>query len=368
MRWLAFDHVGAVLTIAGVKAAIFAVGILLYPFATGHGLAMPLADLIEVTWNRWDALRFIGVAVNGYVNESIVFYPLYPLAIRAVAALVGDYFWAAFFIANGASLIGLYLFYCLAEREFGRRVALYSLAACLLFPTAYFFNAPYAEGPFLLLTVGAFFSARCRRWFLAGVLGGMAALTRVTGALLFPALVLEFVLQWREGSRDWLRALWLLFIPACFGTYLLLNAVAYGSPFAFMDFIRVHWDKSFAWPWVGLYRAGSVLYEQGLTVWSVFRGMGELAAGSLLALCTVWAFFRLRVSYALYLALVTFLVLSTTNLQSTPRYVVTAFPVFFLMGSLGGHYWLTLSWLILSITLMTLFMTHYMHGSGIGGF
>ena len=42
-------------------------------------------------WSRWDGSWFVGIARDGYVDpeESAAFFPLYPLAVRGVAELIG---------------------------------------------------------------------------------------------------------------------------------------------------------------------------------------------------------------------------------------------------------------------------------------
>src|SRR5258707_14025527 len=53
-----------------------------------------------------------------------------------------------------------------------------------IFPTAFFFFAAYNESLFLLLTASAFLAMRRQKWWLAGILGFLAALTRSAGLFL----------------------------------------------------------------------------------------------------------------------------------------------------------------------------------------
>ena len=58
------------------------------------------------------------------------------------------------------------------------------------FPTALFLQAVYSESLFLFLSLGAFALAERRRFASAGVVVGLAVLTRPTGIALVPPLIL----------------------------------------------------------------------------------------------------------------------------------------------------------------------------------
>ena len=57
------------------------------------------------------------------------------------------------------------------------------------FPTSYFLSLPVTEGLFLALALSATLFGLRGRWLGAGVMGGLATATRVTGILLLPLLV-----------------------------------------------------------------------------------------------------------------------------------------------------------------------------------
>src|SRR5258708_34852486 len=85
----------------------------------------------------------------------------------------------------------------LAERELdadaGRRAALY----LAVFPTAFYFFAPYSEAVFLFLGISSFAAMRERRWLLAGLLGCAATLTRSAGLLLDVPSAVGVHYSWR---------------------------------------------------------------------------------------------------------------------------------------------------------------------------
>src|SRR5262249_29160432 len=60
--------------------------------------------------------------------------------------------------------------------------------------------APYTESLFLLLSVASLLMARRRQWWLAGLAGGLAALTRQQGLFLIVPLAWEV---WENSGRQW---------------------------------------------------------------------------------------------------------------------------------------------------------------------
>jgi hypothetical protein len=210
-------------------------------------------------WNRWDAPHYLDLARAGYVSGGvearwIVFFPLYPWLVRAAALLLRDELLAAFFVSGVASVAAGLLLYRLAradgEPEEVARGAVFYL---LVFPTAYFLHIGYNESLFLALVLGAFLAARARLWWAAGLLGFLAALTRINGVVLLPALACEAWGEYRgAGRRARAGWLWLLLVGAGFGVYLLINWWVLGDPRAFLKMQGEHWFKSPTWPWVGI--------------------------------------------------------------------------------------------------------------------
>ena len=167
------------------------------PFTTGP-------HLFVTVWERSDGLWFLRIADGGYgaTDHSAVFFPLYPMLVRGVSWALGGHPLPASLLVSNLSFLGaLVVLYRLTAREWGRRVARNSVLLMALFPTSFFYLAPYSESTFLLCAVGAFAAARSRRWPLAGALGALAALTRNVGVVLAPALAVEAIHQHIESRR-----------------------------------------------------------------------------------------------------------------------------------------------------------------------
>ncbi len=153
---------------------------------------------------RQDALWFLRIATTGYRggDGSAAFFPLYPLAVRAVSWIVGGHpLFAAMLVSNLAFFGSLVVLYDLTVREFSEGVARKTIVYLAIFPTAFFFLAPYSESLFLLLSLLAFREARRDRWANAAVAGALAALTRSIGVVLAPALIV-MALERRNGSSN----------------------------------------------------------------------------------------------------------------------------------------------------------------------
>jgi len=206
------------LSIAGLtlifKAAILGLGVVAVTVIAGHGLGPgPLAPL-EI-WNNADAPHYLDLAALGYRAQDtgvltidghlrpypndlglyIVFFPLYPWLVAAVRFVVPDVLLSAFVVSGIASLLVGPLLYRLVKADEGPDIGLRAVWFLLVFPTAYFLHIGYTESLFLALVLGSFLAARTNRWWLAGILGGLAALTRINGLILLPALMVGQNLQ-----------------------------------------------------------------------------------------------------------------------------------------------------------------------------
>ncbi len=361
------ENMWILLVIAAVKFLLFLLVFIAFPLFSGQSGADHVLNFTADIWSRWDAINYQRLANHWYLptgdeRNLIVYYPLYPLLTRITNYAMGDIKVSALLVANLASLAGLLFFYRLARLNFEPPGALTALAALMLFPTSYFFNAPYTEGLFLLTGVASFYAARRQKWLLAGVTGGLAALTRVTGLALIPALLVEFYLQWRSKRSLWPQAFFLLLIPLFFSWYLYLNYSILGDPFAFSDIIKNHWYKEFSWPWQGMQLALNKIGQFPFSSFALTHGVGEFAAGIFLLVLSIFSVRRLRFSYAVFIIAVTCLVLSTSYLMSTPRYILSAFPLFLVFGNVHGNSWWFRLGLLFSIMLLSLFTIQYTRG------
>ncbi|MEP7082420.1 MAG: glycosyltransferase family 39 protein [Chloroflexota bacterium] len=335
------ELIGATLAI---KLALLIGGVIAILVATGS-----LADALSV-WDRWDAPHYTDLAVFGYRADDpgnlvapgyrqvypgdldlyIVFFPLYPWLIAAVNAVLGAPVVAAYLVTTVASLFVAPVFHRLVSVDLGDRIGRWSALLLLIFPTAYFLHIGYTESLFLALAFGSLWLARTDRWLGAGVLGGLAALTRVNGLVLVPALAVEAYLQWRVHRRlevRWLLALAL--VVSGFVVYLALNLAVYGDPFAFSEIQRTHWFKDLSPPWEGIAGIARWVSEPDADV-AFMLGWMELLFVALGLVASIATALWLRPTWAVWMAGNWLLIVSTGFVMSVPRYslVLFALPVF----------------------------------------
>jgi Mannosyltransferase (PIG-V) len=285
---------------------------------------------------RQDALWFLRIASGGYVpgDGSAAFLPLYPLAIRTLARLPGvSPVGAALLIANASFLGALIVLHGLTRLECGgegaddlaRRTVLF----LAIFPTAFFFLAPYTEAPFLLLSVAAFWFARRDRWAWAAVLGGAAALTRSIGVFVAVALMVEAVNQWREGKPPVPRIVGAAAAGLAPLLYLGWWKAAHDDAWAPLR-AQGNWGRELTSPLTTLARAVRYANDFG-SYWMV-----DVLVVGVVLIAVVAGIRWLRLSYLVYA--VASLLLPLANpfparpLMSMPRFVIVVFPAFWVIA------------------------------------
>jgi hypothetical protein len=353
-------NVGAGLTRIGIgpeaqklilRAALLAFGIrvalLIAGYVTGYiiiGREGPGAeDIILETFKRWDAANYERIAESGYPPEGgeypeiIVFLPLFPYTVRVVEWVIPSFLVAGMLISAVASVAAGYFIQALARHDGSddaeaSRVLWYFF----LFPTAYFLAMPYTEALFMALLLGSFYFARKRNWLAASMLGAFCTATRLQGLILLPALVIEALHQGGWRRVDW-GALWLAIVPYGFLVYLALNWDIHGDPFAFIDFEDEFWFHHRIWPWESIDEAVQWVTEARPDFIRVSIYEFRLAATAVAVIVMGLGLFWVRPSYQVFgwLSLVFFL--SVSFQISLPRYILTIFPMFFVLGRIGRN-------------------------------
>jgi hypothetical protein len=305
-----------------------------------------LSALVLGPWQRFDTLHYLRVAEDGYAaEEDSVFPPLYPAAInllgRPLGLLLGSNagnLAAAVIISNLAFLATLVLLYRITEAELDEPTARRSLVYMTIFPTAFFLLAAYTESLFLLLAMGSIWSARRDRFWLAGFLGLIAPLVRLTGWVLVVPLAYEYMARRHFNWRriDWTGLATLL--PLAGTAFFLLYRHLIGLP-SLSTIYSAYWYQETTFPGYDLFTAVQQMVAGGASFTLYF----DFLCVILLLATTIVALRRLPKIYGLYsVMLLFFMLLPTSNLKplySFSRYSLAFFPTFMLLGQAGRRPW-----------------------------
>jgi hypothetical protein len=373
-----------------------------YGEPTGPSLALQirvpphtgLTHLIVDPFRNWDGLWYRLIAIEGYDLHSAqaAFWPLFPWAMRTLADLTGmSVDVAGYLIANISFFVALILLYKLVSLDFDERVARVTVWAIALFPTAFFFSAIYTESPFLMLLVGSLYAARRGNWWVAGIAGALAALTRSYGMFLVAPLGLLFIQERGFYLRRWiptaLAPAMPLLGPGIFSWYLDNLDREWADKWLWKD-VQEQWNRFSAMPWETMRYAfsqspeGAKIRVRDGADWSWLRTLREDFTWTTIAsqewrdhvansdtlelVCTLLfiglaliGLWKLPLYMSVYLLpgliVPLFQPSSVHVLMSMPRFGLTLFPLFVVIGILlAGRNWIARPLAILSTAMLVL--------------
>jgi len=219
--------------------------------------------------------------------------------------------------------------------------------------------------------LASFYAARIKKWWLAGLLGGLASATRLVGIVLLPALLWEW---WQEkvkspfGPRSSGRGQKSLAYPPgqakvktatknlklSTALSILHSPVLYLVPLgliAYMVYLQLNFDDwLYFWhvqPVFGAERSGSgfvllpqviwrylkILFTTSFYHYNFWVAVWEL--GSVVIGCGLWVvglLKKIRVSYMIFSFFAIIIPTLTGTFSSMPRYILVAFPMFIVLG------------------------------------
>lgn len=315
---------------------------------------------LVTAYERFDALWFLGIATDGYEdgNGSAVFFPGYPMLIRALSPVLGDHPLAAALLISNLAAFGAFVFlYLLTAREVDEEAARKAVLYLAVFPTSFFLLAPYSEALFLVLVLLSLSAARRGRWWLAGLAGAGAALTRNLGVVLVLPLAAEALHQRRERPGENLAAplAWSALPAAGLGAYLLFWQAFAGDWLAPVT-QQTNWQREFMAPPVTLVMGTVRAFEFPGTFPGGYHLLDWLVVVPALAFAG-WVALRTRPVYWVYtwasiLVPLSF-VFPPRPFMSLPRFLVVVFPLLWAPAVLSRRWpWLHGAWAALSAVLL----------------
>jgi hypothetical protein len=377
----AFDWRAILLQVAAVwvvtRLLVF-VAAAVVAWRAGHG--------VLGSWAQWDTNWYLLISRTAYNSaRSANFFPLFPTLIGIGTWAIGDGLGpvypapdpvrlaVALVISNSAAFFALLGVGMLARAESGDAAAARVLRLAGAYPMAFFLAAAYTEGLFIAFSAFALLFARRRAWYLASAAAFLAGLTRSTAVVLIPALVYELGRQhgwWRRAaSSGSIRAVLpqavaaVGGVPAAFATYAAYLYFRFGDPLLFLHTQERFWHHRFMPPWqtVALVVQHLARPAAGMIIVDVLAVLGF---GAVLALGAK----RLPLLLVIYSVGVTYVCLAapvptqSDVIASSARYLLAAFPVFFILAQwIGRRWWLEAGVIavsaLLQLALLRIFVT-----------
>ena len=305
--------------------------LLAYAMYRACGGAEGVLASLEPLWSHWDTRHYVGIAQEGYTAVGderlrLVFFPLYPLLMRAASFVTGgNVFAGGLLVSLGCTALSGALLYDLSYMHGGKRTAQLAAAYFLLSPLSVFLGCAYTEALFICLTLAAVCLLRRNRPWLAALCGMASAMTRMPGVIVAGLFIIALcgrIAEKRVSARD---------VPACLAQVLIvfsgliiywgINWAVTGDPFTYMVYQKENWFQEPGSFWgstantmhyfLTTYGDGDWLYTWGfqmlclLLIYAVTARYGQLLPFDLAAYGFV------------YIAVV----LSPTWLLSAPRYL-----------------------------------------------
>lgn len=308
---------------------------------------------------RYDSGWYLHIATHGYSwngngmeQQTVAFYPLYPLLIKALTFLGFSHAASAVIIPNVAILAAIVLFTKLVADSYDNETAICSVAFLSFFPGSLFFSAAYTESLAFLFIVCFFLFLVRKRFVLAACFVALCFATRSTGLLLVAPLAWEIVRRyWPDNRRRLLLegALSMVIASSGLWLYMIYLWVAFRAPFAFMTALAAWNESHLGSPWLlkPVYRAAIDLRYQLETFIADPNALSFMLFLVFVALVVV---FRKRVAVSLLLFSAGALLLpyftrtAGAGFASFTRYVMLAFPVFIIAATLAKRrIWLGLA-------------------------
>jgi hypothetical protein len=312
---------------------------------SADAVPLRLSQLFVAGWNRWDSGWYTSITIAGYSYNSVThagnvaFFPLYPLFLRLALPLLPDPAVAGIVISNLILAAALVTIYRLIATRLGQSIARTTIVLLAVFPFAFFYSAIYTESLFLGLTALAFYLAERERWWLAALVGALAALSRLVGIALGPALLLTYLerrrFQWRQFD---VRLLAPAIVPLGTLLYASYLFVRFQDPLAFYTSSLYGWGRH------NLFIALQTGSEQWLDPSQLTLGDYDLVLQLNLLIALIWLLMvvpvgrRLGIGYAAFVLICTVLPLSA-GLESVGRYLAVLFPVFAVAASYLRQGW-----------------------------
>lgn len=311
-------------------------------------------------WQRWDAIHYIRIAQSGYTHEDLsVFYPLYPLLGKCLALLTGlDILVTLSLVSLVCTIVAMAFLYKIIAEYLNPAWAKPSVIFMAVFPSAFFFFAPYPQSLGLMLILMSIWYALKQRWLGVACCGLAVGLTHSTT---FPLVFSLTILALRSDEISWKKIIlnslrndlgellsqtqkrllsakiwgkiFIAFTPLIGSAIFLLWRSTLGFP-PYEQVQLVRWGRTIQWPWEILQNY-SLLINLNYLLSSGWINLLSFICSLSVGVYSVFYF----PTWIWVFQASSFLMLTFTNMNGFPlasynRLVLLQFPIFMILASM----------------------------------
>jgi hypothetical protein len=276
-------------------------------------------------WERFDTLWYLRIAERGYdLPHAVIFYPLYPAAIRLVSSVMPTS--AAALVV---STVAAFFFFWGLQRLAAELSDIGRLRMVLLvcaWPTSFILFAAYAESLNLALIILAVVFGREQRWRAATACGILAGLCRPSGVLVAIPLAMMAL-----RSRRW-ASVFVVLTPL--GLLSYWGWLRWSGRLSVVEAYRVYQGARLAPPWASVREALRLIVMQHDLLLAIKLGLVILAAA-----LSLRREVRLEDKLFALAVIVQMLMYTGRPLLGAARYLMPAYPAFVMLGRYAERRW-----------------------------
>jgi hypothetical protein len=285
---------------------------------------------------RWDGLWYHRIADWGYGTfipawqapglryDDLAFFPLYPMTVRAAhAVLPAGSVTCALLVAWAAAVAAAWGIFAVTAHCYGRRTATALVLVWALLPHAVVLSMAYTEPLMTALAAWALYAAVTGRWLTAGLLAGLAGLTRPNAIAVAAAVAVTALAHCRRNPRDWRAWTAAGAAPLGWAGYVGWVGLRTGHPGGYFD-VQTRWGSHFDFGHYSLYYVKHMVLERESV--AVYTAAALCAAAAVLLLLA--AMDRMPLPLLVYSAVLVVIALGGAGFFSCkPRFLLPAFPL-----------------------------------------
>ena len=315
----------------GVFAAARLAQIVLAYFVMMLDRSLELAAVLT----RWDGYWYVEVAREGYPSQvleghgngaqsNLGFFPVFPFLIRVVRAVTPfDLRESAVIVSVISGAAAFVVLWFLIRRLTDEGTATRSIVLLAFAPSAFVLGMGYSEALLLLLAGVCLWALVAERWLLAGIAAAIASASRPNGFVLAACCAWAAIAAYRR-TKSFKPFIAPALAPLGLIAFFAMLQVRAGDFGAYIKTQHRGWNQGFD--------AGAHTFTTLMKVFAHplrdFNLLCSLLAVIVVIICAVLMVkWRPPFIFVIFTVGILGLALTSTSLTSTPRFVMTAFPL-----------------------------------------